>query len=137
MDSEYIKMVLALPDEFFEGWEWRHCDYAINLDNIEKGRATPLEEQFHTEFKILYVDSCFKDTEWVFKDRVRPIPSQEQLQKMVGLSPNEFIEDLSDYTCEPVKEAEDLSIFHDMNCFTLAYVMDRKYGKYWNGDAWI
>lgn len=124
-------MILALPDEFFEGWEWKAGDRVLH--------KLEYSDEWKTEFildnGIAYIISLNKGNVW---GKYIPLPSQEQLQKMVGLSPNEFIEDLSDYTCEPVKEDEDLSIFHiDMNCFTLAYVMDRKYGKYWNGVAWV
>ena len=124
--SGYLKMILALSDEFFEGWEWKHCDYGINLDNIEKGRVIPLEEMFHTEFKILYVDSFFKDTEWILKDRVRPIPSQEQLQKLSGLDwdlyYHDFVKNYSEYD-----SAEQAG---------LAMIMYMKYGKMWDGEKW-
>ena len=29
LNEEYIKMILALPDEFFADWEWQAGDRAI------------------------------------------------------------------------------------------------------------
>lgn len=126
MDEMYLKMILALPDEFFDGWEWKHCDYGINLDNIEKGRVIPLEEMFHTEFKILYVDSFFKDIEWILKDRVRPIPSQEQLQKLSGLDWDLYYHDL----------VKNYSEYDSAEQAGLAMIMYMKYGKMWDGEHW-
>ena len=148
MDEMYLKMILALSDEFFEGWEWKHCDYGINLDNIEKGRVIPLEEMFHTEFKILYVDSFFKDIEWILKDRVRPIPSQEQLQKMleskmlttggnrwhVFCTFDEFVR--SEYERRSFWKTGTL-ITDSFEMLWLACVMKEKYGKTWDGEKWM
>jgi hypothetical protein len=68
----------------------------------------------------------------------RPLPNQKQLQSTLGLTPIKFIEEFYEYAQEPLKETEDPEIFKvDMECFTLAYVVDRKYGKYFDGEKWI
>ena len=109
MDETYLKMILALPDEFFDGWEWQAGDKALINNEV-----------------------------WTVFGGTRPIPSQEQLQKMMNLNPIKFIEDLFRYASEPIKNNMDISIFSiDMNCFTLAYVMDRKFGKGWDGEHWV
>jgi hypothetical protein len=145
MDEQYLTMILALPDKFFDGWIWHHCDFAINLDNVEKGRVTPLEEQFHTEFKIMYVDSIFKDTEWVFKDRVRPVPNQEQIQKMI-------LDNQEKQTGNRYNDFKLLNLYNEYinsNIFKyvpviysavelwLQYAALKIYNMKWDGEKWI
>lgn len=143
MDKEYLNMVLALPDSFFEGWEYKDGDlFWLVKDN--DGDYTPSQD--HGVYTV--VDGLLATTGWhdieiwskvkgFTLEEGRPIPSQEQLQKMVNLTPAEYIDDLYNYTNEPAHENSDQSIFFiDMKCFTLAYVMDRKYRKYWNGTSW-
>ena len=43
MNEEYLKMVLALPDEFFEGWEWKEGDRFI-LINRKKGKIVDYQD---------------------------------------------------------------------------------------------
>ena len=84
---------------------------------------------------VRYLDD---DREILVSNPLRLIPRQEQLQKMMNLNPIKFIEDLFRYASEPIKKNMDISIFSvDMNCFTLAYVMDRKFSKGWDGDYWV
>lgn len=138
ISEEYIKMILALPEEFFDGWDWKEGDMFL------------YKESDSEEFSIGYIGTHIlernKPISWmdVVYDPyetlrgLRPIPSQEQLQKMMGMSPIDFIEDFYEYAQEPIGEDMNPSIFYiDLNCFTLAYVMDRKFKKYWNGAAWI
>lgn len=89
MDNQYIKMILALPDEFFENWEWRTGDKAVNILNsriitilwatepdiwkteryaMYYSRQTPFSKEGSTKIKL-----C----------EIRPLPSQEQLQEMI------------------------------------------------------
>ncbi len=81
IDPEYIKMVLALPDEFFKGWEWKAGDYALLIRNNK-------EIRFIRSNGILN-QALFTGLDDVTKvymvgfDQIIPIPSQERLQKML------------------------------------------------------
>lgn len=139
MDNpEYIKMVLALPDEFFEGWEWQAGDKALVNNEVwtvfggNTNGMVVIGENLQL-FSIGNLDFSYK-----IGEKARPIPSQEQLQKMTGLTPIGFIEDLYEYSQEPPQPDEDNEIFMvGLTSFTLAYVVYRKYGRYWNGEVWV
>ena len=142
MNDDYLKMVLALPDEFFEGWEWKAGDKAITITSHREVMIISNEliskSKYPGFIKVIYPYSDDDTPEFLKIHHVRPIPSQEQLQQIMDMGPIGFIEDFYEYAQDPLHEGMDASIFHiDLNCFTLAYVMDRKYKKYWDGESWI
>lgn len=77
--DEYTKMVLALPDEFFEGWEWKHGDqfivsYCDEPDVYYIGDCGLVEGKPHDIVSEDYFE---------IKGEIRPLPSQKQLQDMI------------------------------------------------------
>lgn len=129
--SLYHKMVLALPPEFYEIWEWQAGDRVLHKQECS--------EEWETEFiidnGIAHIISVNKGN--VFGKFI-PLPSQRQLQSMLCLDPIHFIENLYEYAQEPLLSNLDIEQFKmDMECFTLAYVMDRKFKMYWDGEKWI
>lgn len=127
----YQKMVLALPPEFFDGWEWKAGDKVLH------------KHDYLGEWKIEYIlDNGIAHVLSINNGNVFglyiPLPSQKQLQSMLGLDPIHLIDDLYEYAQEPTWPGMDNEQFKtDMECFTLAYVMDRKFKKYWDGVKWI
>jgi hypothetical protein len=61
-NEKYINKVLALPAEFFAGWEWKEGDQYYNKELETFG----------------FVRKCYVDME----KGLIPIPSQRQLQEM-------------------------------------------------------
>lgn len=145
-DQEYIKMILALPDEFFAGWEWKAGDkYLINYgdywdigfigdSSIENGEAG---------YYFITVGEFQK-----FREELRPVPSQEQLQELIQnnwlkLDPTVQSYGVLKYFCNwfranwvsypAYKEVETKSI----NSIWLRYTMWMIYNKEWNGESWI
>lgn len=141
--SLFQKMVLGLPPEFFEGWEWNAGDKAILIDDHYKRTVIVINTtpQIYTQklerAELLYPGSMNQEFITEAFDRLRPLPSQKQLQSMLDLSPINFIEDLYEYAQEPLLPGMDTEQFEtDMECFTLAYVMDRTFKIYWDGEKW-
>jgi len=89
-NSEYIKMILALPDEFFEGWEWNYGDTFILKVASDKwivhhiGDFELINNDIGTWTPIGGCESTFEKVE----EARRPIPSQEQLQTKIIKSQN-------------------------------------------------
>lgn len=139
LNDEYLKMILALPDEFYEGWEWKAGDevYARNWNMEFLVSFVSPNGVSATKLNSL-TPTVTINPDVPINENIRPIPSQEQLQQIMDMSPIGFIEDFYEYAQDPLHEGMDASIFYiDLNCFTLAYVMDRKYKKYWDGESWI
>lgn len=128
MDENYLKMVLALPDEFFEGWEWKAGDkvYARN---------------WNMEFLVSFVSpngvSATKlnnltptitiNPDVPINENIRPILSQEQLQKISKLDWDLYYYDL-------LKRYSDYDTAEQAG---LAMIMYAKYAKKWDGEAWL
>jgi len=88
MNEMYLKMILALPDEFFDGWEWQAGDKALSINDQYKRElllltTAPLEKlNYNDNVTLLFPHSVDGVTveEYIFN--LRPIPRQEQLQKI-------------------------------------------------------
>lgn len=157
MDDQYIKMVLALPDEIFkdvrpkfgdiywvetyQGWNegYSRKTYAVCDTVFRNGDySLILQDQTQVDFRLYAVNFKYNRRDDVIYWKKWLVPSQEHLRQIMDMSPIEFIEDLYEYAHEPIREGMDASIFYiDLNCFTLAYVMDRKCKKYWDGESWV
>ena len=127
MDTQYLKMIMALPDEFFEGWEWQAGDKAIVNNNTwtvfggnTNGMVVIGEDL--KQFSIGKLDFSYK-----IGDEARPIPSQEQLLKISKLDWDLYYYDL-------LKRYSDYDTAEQAG---LAMIMYTKYAKKWNGESWV
>lgn len=85
----YLKMILALPDTFFDGWEWQAGDKALSINDQYKRElllltTAPLKKlNSNDNVTLLFPHSVDGVTveEYIFN--LRPIPRQEQLQEML------------------------------------------------------
>ncbi len=137
ISDEYIKMVLALPDEFFEGWECNNGDQVFLLEEIKvtdyacsekHGLYTVFEWSLATEEHIC--TEHWMGVDWLLEDRrARPIPRQEQLQELSGLDWWTFY---SEIIHGMVEYEDDEPIL----CVCLRNVMRIKYKMIWNGEEW-
>ena len=150
MDDLYNKMILALPGDFFKDWQWHIGDKALCLDSLSRGEVIIMDGICHGLVKVAWVDRIFLETEQECIDRLRPVPSQKQLQSIIKqhwLKP-----DATDYdvlvffqnwfrviyrsNCTygiKYKEIENESI----DCIWLRYTMHVICDKTWNVEAWI
>ena len=125
MSDQYIKMILALPDEFFKGWEWKVGDkYLINYgDYWDIGFIGDSSiENREVGYYFITVGEFQK-----FREELRPLPSQEQLQKLSGLDWDLYYHDL----------VKNYSEYDSDEQAGLAMITYMKYGKIWNGTKWI
>ena len=152
MDDLYKKMILALPEDFFTDWQWHIGDKALCLDSLSRGEVIIMDGICHGLVKVAWVDRIFLETEQECIDRLRPVPSQKQLQSIIKqhwLKSDDTVKDYdvlvffqdwfrvrygSSYTYGlRYKEIENESI----DCIWLRYTMHVIYNKNWNGEAWI
>ena len=132
MNSEYIKMVLALPEEFFERWEWKAGDRVLH--------KLEYSDEWKTEFildnGIAYIISLNKGNVW---GKYIPLPSQEQLQEKCMALINCDARDLLRFFEAWVYEDELRPVvsFADFNELWLKYTIWVWGRKEWNGEAWI
>jgi len=137
-------MILALPDEFFDGWEWTEGDKFLCREPYygEESIIHPIgyEWNVHTigDHELRDNEIYKGDYELAYrkrKEKIRPLPRQEQLQKMSGISAFTFIHMLHSFSEDQLQYGN--KIPYDINCITLAFLMELKYGKHWDGDHWI
>ena len=153
MDDQYLKMILALPDEFFEGWEWKEGDRFI-LINRTKGKIVDYQDgtigdSVLENGEVGYIWTSGYGGEYGFEkyySEIKPIPSQEQLQKKCidfenrdkrYTYSNDF--SISKRFIALVIEGD---LVHDIENKTLKemwleFTEYLVYDKMWNGEAWI
>jgi len=144
MSDQYIKMILALPDEFFDGWEWQAGDKALSINDQYKRElllltTAPLEKlNSNDNVTLLFPHSVDGVTveEYIFN--LRPLPSQEQLQKKMLLK-NPNIDGL--YHLHKIFDGW-VTVYLIMNKFEnynqawLAFAVSIILNLEWNGEAW-
>ena len=147
ISDEYKKMVLSLPDEFFEGWEWSTGDKAVNV--LNNRRIVVLwvtnPDKWKTERYAAYYNYHPSFSKEVFTKiklcDIRPIPSQEQLQKMVISSLNYYSNDflISKLFISSVIEGDLVENIENktLDEMWLEFVMFMVYEKRWDGEKWI
>jgi len=146
MTDEYLKMILALPEEFFDGWKWKEGDQFLRYNH----ECKYVEIQGHVGNYSLYsytgkIRNINETGDYVEGD-LRPVPSQEQLQKMIL---NYYFKNGLD-----IKGRENLYLlwrfqdwlrgqsFEDCSGLTikelmLEFLMYVVYTKKWDGKKWI
>ena len=136
MDDLYKKMLLSLPDDFFINWQWHIGDKALCLDSLSRGEVIIMDGICHGLVKVAWVDRIFLETEQECIDRLRPVPSQKQLQECYAVNGFTFIHMLHIFSEERISRVG-CKIPYDVDCITLAYIVYLKYDKEWNGETWI
>lgn len=153
MNEEYLKMVLALPDEFFEGWEWKEGDRFI-LINRKKGKIVDYQDgtigdSVLENGEVGYIWTSGYSGEYGFEkyySEIKPIPNQEQLQKKcidfenVGkryTHSNDF--SISKRFIALVIEGDLVKNIEEktLNEMWLEFVEYLVFGKKWDGESWI
>lgn len=122
----YIKMVLALPDSFFNGWQWKNGDRYVIL---------------HPNGQIS--DDYIADVDcWKFDSdlNIRPLPSQRQLQNIImqkmNWSPKALLQ-MFFWWAETNMKRDDFWQFESWDCGWLRYLMDVIYFETWDGEKWL
>jgi hypothetical protein len=165
ISNEYLKMVLSLPEEFFEDWEWKTGDRAILLDDSYKREVmilntdTEISRHKLKVAKLLFPGSLNGvKTEERF-ERLRPISSQEQLQEMCinfhmkhnGMTRKRAILHVMgfwadtltrkhDFEYKKVEDNLDYEYFGDPEDFSilmLKYTVSLIYMLTWDGEQWV
>lgn len=154
MENEnYIKMILALPNEFFENWEFEDGDQVYLTEEIDDYSPSK-DHGLYTVFDgllahdgILYTENWLSVRVIDFKNGW-PIPSQERLQKMLLTQPHQNYEfnDLYGLVYWFNKwffKSDELYCmsFHDeckdfgqaFLCFTVEVLYNMK----WDGEMWV
>lgn len=151
LNDEYLRMILALPDEFFEGWEWQAGDRAVNISNnrmimilwatepnIWKKERYACYYNYHPSFSNEMGSK-------ITLSEIRPIPSQEQLQDIILKKFHENGLDITDreglYIFWRLQDWLHGQDFKEMaylrfECIWLKFLMYLN-GKTWNGESWV
>ena len=146
MNEEYLKMILALPEEFFEGWEFNNGDQVYLIEEIED--YSPSKEYgLYTVFDGLLANEELLITENLYVRVIdfkngRPIPSQGQLigmisnhsmLKTVKLTDLQVIERVSQWHVR-----RDPCMIQNKCCEQLYLeVLQWLNDKTWDGETWI
>lgn len=149
MDEDYLKMILALPDEFFEGWEWKEGDRFI-LINRKKGKIVDYQDgtigdSVLENGEVGYIWTSGYSGEYGFEkydSEIRPILSQEQLQSMI--KKHVLVHNVKLKDVEILKRVTDWHIRRDpehkldksTKCLFLE-VLQWLNDKTWDGEAWL
>jgi hypothetical protein len=127
--DEYIKMVLALPEEFFKDWEWKEGDHLLHKElGSDQWYERTIGELEVSRNTILYKVVDYHDE---LEGEIRPLPSQRQLQELSTLDWWTFYSAIvhsSDIDYEKNESCE---------CGCLKETVWILYGKKWDGTKWI
>ena len=138
-------MVLALPEKFFEKWEWKRGDIALYSDGSHNFKPDSLSliclgDKNHKSFlfengKLGY----YKRGDFYEVDRIiKPIPSQKQLQKIcmdiIQCSPQDLLKFFEAWLYEDeIRPVVDFEDFDDLWLRYTVWVWSR---LEWNGEKW-
>jgi len=137
MDDQYIKMVRALPDKFFEGWEWKDGDrFVLEYNSPYNMKVHYVGDAVVYRSKVYDIEITSDDIRSLLGD-ARPLPSQAQLQKMCLEDGEDFDPELlyvfSNWVYSPMRKV----VFNSMESAWLQYIMWIFHTKTWDGEAWI
>jgi hypothetical protein len=150
MDNEYLKMVLALPGEFFSGWEFNDGDQVYLTEEIDDYSPSDVHGLYTVFDRLLAHDGILDTENWLYVRAVdckngRPIPSQEHIQKMI-------LDNQEKQTGNRYNDFALLNLFNkyiNSNIFTYApvtysavelwlqYAAWEIYNMKWDGEKWI
>jgi len=138
MDTQYLKMILALPYKFFEGWEYKLGDSILIGGEVA---YTGVVGVYRRE-----VIRCDVLVGVGFESDIRPIPSQEQLQNKIINHVNKKHPhyECNDFTLSKkfiayVIEGDLVQNIENkpLKVMWLEFAEYVIYGKTWDGEAWI
>ena len=160
--DEYLKMVLALPNELFKEWEWNAGDRAI-ISGKEVLVLGPQNEYiwYYDRGELVFSREYIKnDIAMVHKQGIRSLPKQDQLQDLYikfqiahnkvseGKAFTLFVGHFADFimrkhdSCYNIGENwdgdDDLVELNSMDIWTLQFVAEIIYGLVWNSieEGW-
>ena len=137
MADQYIKMVLALPEELFKRWKWKEGDtFLYKEDESETYSIGYIGTHILSNTKpVGFMDICFDPFEHLMN--LRPLPSQEQLQNMCLEKEEPFDPEIlyvfTDWVYSTLRSVK----FSSLESAWLQYVMWVIYKKEWDGEKWI
>jgi hypothetical protein len=158
VEDNYIKMVLALPDEFFKDWKYEDGDQVFLLEDIDDYSSSfdPWIGTYTVFDGCIATDGLHNIEEWTYVEyvvrerKLKPIPSQRQLQDMLmAHKPHKvesFVGDLHALffnfrTWIQNGDEDSWWDFRDelenFDQAWLCYAMEVLYNKNWNGEKWI
>ena len=137
MDEMYLKMILALPEEFFDGWEWNDGDFYAGKVNVCPD--DPLEfgsfsEDCTPNFKT------FSGNYWYSK--VWPLPRLDQLIKRYKIEKDIQFESLAllwlaNWIEEKVTEDHSFCLkYRSDKVIALLWVQEKCFNQKWDGEKW-
>lgn len=145
-DEMYLKMILALPDKFFDGWEWKEGDaFLYKEDESESYSMGYIGTHILTNRKpVGFMDVCFDPFENL--SGLRPIPSISQLHTLCGKIDSEFtdwktfyFELCSGVGCSHSADPRDIRFnkFGSVEEAGLALAVELSLDMYWDGEKWV
>lgn len=148
-DETYIKMVLALPKSFFKGWKWQAGDKAIlNADEYGVYSVLVLHSPENCITRnpevidvIISAEITSNGPTSIVINNLRPLPSQEQLQKIAINADGSndfriskrFIARVIEGCGDIVDDAESKTL----NVMWLEFTVNLVLHKRWNGYSWV
>ena len=139
MNELYKKMILALPSNFFENWEWKAGDKAFSLKREKELMVVEFDvwsdpriihAKFIGEVGYTYLENL---------ETLRPLPNQKQLQSLAirkeSDSSNVFI--LIEFTAYVKERGYKWYKNKSMECLWLEFLMDTKHHFDWKKDKWV
>lgn len=141
-EDVYKKMVLALPEEFFQGMVLEKGDKVIALGpNIVMRYISSDGIYFDEKWKAVeYLDG---DREVSISNKLRPLPNQKQLLKIYQDKNDIKFESMSllwfaNWFVNTVTERHDFCLKHrSAETIMLMWVQETCYNMMWDGEKWI
>ena len=149
-DDLYLKMILALPEDFFYDWELKRGDIALYSDGSLNFKPDPLKlislgDENHKSFlfkngKLGY----YKRGDFYEVDRIiKPIPTQKQLLQIHKAKRDTATESHSmiffaNWLEDKVKEDHGFCLEYEIaEELMLLWLMEKCFEKTWNGEKWV
>jgi len=150
-EDMYKQMILALPPEFFQDWQWKAGDTAILMDDPYKRQVVIINSTYEISIntiakrgraELLFAGSMEKEFITEAFDRLRPIPNIEQLLYMlIKKYNNDKIE------CNELSFLDGFSVWINLHepaiktlnykCLFLDFAVRHILEVKWNGEKWI
>ncbi len=151
MTDQYIQMVLALPESFFDGWKWQAGDRAILMDDRYKREVIVISSRNQIVSRkmvnLLFPDAFDESKTEEYVSRLRPVPSQKQLQDILLTYDHDdcgFMSELQalfywfNYWVKGENQMNGFrNEFSDFDQLWLAFAMHTLHGETWDGENWI